>query len=345
MGAAVPFTSPELTGARARISARGLELTLPNPAGKRGIYIVDPREIKALCTPTLHDARLVALLAEQPSITPAVISRVARAVAEAGYAGRAAAAAARQRQLEERLTWGNAQSGILRGLVAHAADALHNAPTLDQAAQAALAALSTRSGQSTSALIEAIDAAAHLAAAAGPAGSAEARYPGLLAELAELGRSVSQQAPVAARADLGRAGQAASLLLSAARDTIILGRRALADARQSLADLQVQLSEVTRLRATLRQHAERLDWLLDGWAPICLVWRMASPGRHCAALNEVGLMVPTIPVEAGAWFGANIQEAPRQSLRAAVVGFADWRSFGLVHDLLVRNEAIRALCP
>ncbi len=40
-GAAVPFTSSLLAGARARPAERGgIELLIPNPAGGRGVYVV-----------------------------------------------------------------------------------------------------------------------------------------------------------------------------------------------------------------------------------------------------------------------------------------------------------------
>jgi hypothetical protein len=110
---------------------------------------------------------------------------------------------------------------------------------------------------------------------------------------------------------------------------------ALEDAWRQLADMPALL---TADGAGIDTLLARLDWLLDGWAPICRLWRAAPAGRIAATINEIGLMVPLIPAEAGAWFGVPVNEAARQSLRAEVVGFTEWRH----GDLQARNEAFRA---
>ncbi len=70
-GAAVPFTTPVLCGARARLSeTEALELMIPNPSGGRGTYIVPWTGIASLCRPSLHDREMIRRLAEEPAVSP-----------------------------------------------------------------------------------------------------------------------------------------------------------------------------------------------------------------------------------------------------------------------------------
>jgi hypothetical protein len=95
-GVATPFTTPDLAGTRVRPGQRvPLELLVPNLSGARGVYILPWTDIQALCRPTLHDLRLIDVVAEQRYITPADIRTAALQVAHEGLAGREAAAAAR----------------------------------------------------------------------------------------------------------------------------------------------------------------------------------------------------------------------------------------------------------
>jgi hypothetical protein len=58
-GVAVPFTTPQLNGARARPGERRpLELIIPNPSGGRGVYILPLEGIHDFCTLTINDRRL-----------------------------------------------------------------------------------------------------------------------------------------------------------------------------------------------------------------------------------------------------------------------------------------------
>ena len=70
-GVAMPFTTPQLAGARGRPDVRvGLEVILPNPAGGRGVYVLPWAGVRELCRPTVHDARLQQLVAELKVVTP-----------------------------------------------------------------------------------------------------------------------------------------------------------------------------------------------------------------------------------------------------------------------------------
>jgi hypothetical protein len=327
MGAAVPFTTPELTGARARRGKDGLELTLPNPSGKRGIYILDPKDMVRYCVPSLHDRRLAAALATLPDIAPSGISGLAREMAIAGFAGRHAAAAGRQAREDDRRAVLKAQLHILRRLVArHGGDQA----TLDRSARTAIAALAAGSGQPSAAILQAITRASALEAATGAAPGEPGRHSAMAAALSAM------LGDLGGASATGRAARAKDLILSAGADTARLAHLALEEAWCRLADLPALLAGGA---AAIEALLSRLDWLLDGWMAICLLWRAAPPGRIAATINEIGLMVPSIPAETGAWYGVTVNEAARQTLRAEVVGFTEWRHA----DLLARNEAFRAM--
>jgi hypothetical protein len=328
MGVLVPFTSPELSGARVRGCGRGLELTLPNPAGKRGIYILDPREMGRGVAATLHDRRLVAALVGLADITPASVRQAARQVARAGFAGRIAAAAAQRAAAAERRAALAMQLELLRLLVRQTGGGVADASGLDRAARGAILALAARTGQPAEAVTRTIDRVAALFAPVGSPqaadGGAGARHPAAMAAIEALLPALAPEQ----RRTSARAARAAALILSAARDGLGLAAQA--------------LEVCTRDPAPVEAAVGRLDWLLESWPAICLIWQAAAPGRRCAALNEMAPMVPFIPAEAALWSGAGVDEGRRQALRAEVMGFSDWRGGGLAQTLTARNEALRA---
>jgi hypothetical protein len=340
MGAAVPFTAPELTGARARGAGKALELTLPNPSGRRGIYILDPREMARFCVPTLHDRHLAATIAKLPEVTPSSVRQAAQTSALGGLAGREAAAAARAAQDADQHAALSAQLGLLRLLVAQMGGG-SEAAGLDRAAKTAIDALAARTGRKVTAVTHVIEVAAQLSGPVGLPGNTQARHPALLAAIGAMAEAVR---PYTLR-DHGRATRAAALIVSAADDAVALAGTVLAEARRRFGDVPglVSLCLTGAGAAATTTLAARLDWLLDGWPAICHVWRLAAPGRACAALNEMALMVPFVPVEAASWAGRAVNEAARQSLRAEMVGFTDWRAGHLAYELLARNECLRGL--
>ena len=79
---AVPFTTPQLNGARARPGERNpLELVVQNPSGGRGVYILSWDHISSLYTLTLNDRRLIEAVVKLRGVTPDTIRDTAREVA------------------------------------------------------------------------------------------------------------------------------------------------------------------------------------------------------------------------------------------------------------------------
>jgi hypothetical protein len=339
MGAAVPFTTPELAGARARGTPSMAELTLPSPAGTRGVYILDPREVGRYCAATLHDRRLCVMMGMLPEITPATIRLAAREVAASGLAGRAAAAAAHRAADSTSRAQLGMQLELLRMLVRQNGCDAGAEPGADRAAKIALRALAARTGRSPAAIANGVEVLGRLAAPFGTPGNSLARHPALLGRLVALRDAM--QVPRAR--DNPRGARAQALIAAVAADSVALAQKALAATWRLLDNVPALVSACAQDASNVAAVMGRLDWLLDGWTGVLDVWGSAGPGRACAALIEMAQILPFIPVEAGKWFGVATQEAARQALRAEVLGTQEWRGAALAQELVTRNETLRAL--
>jgi hypothetical protein len=339
MGAAVPFTTPELAGARARGTPSAAELTVPSPAGTRGIYILDPREVGRYCTATLHDRRLCVIMGMLPEITPATMRLAAREVAASGLAGREAAAAAHRAAEAASRAELSMQLELLRMLVRQNGCGAGAEDNADRAAKVALAALATRTGRSAAAIANGVEILARLAAPFGTPGNSVARHPAVLGRLVALRDAM--QVPLTR--DNPRGARAQALIAAVAADSAALAQKALAATWRLLDNVPALISACAHDPSNVAAVMGRLDWLLDGWAGVLDVWRTARPGRVCATLTEMGQTLPFIPVEAGKWFNISTQESSRQSLRAEILGSQEWRGAALAQELAARNESLRAL--
>lgn len=117
-GVAVPFTTPQLNGARARPGERNpLELVVQNPSGGRGVYILSWDHISSLYTLTLNDRRLIEAVVKLRGVTPDTIRTTAREVASEGLAGRGAVTAAKKARESDDLERLQANFDLLLELV------------------------------------------------------------------------------------------------------------------------------------------------------------------------------------------------------------------------------------
>ncbi len=381
-GVSVPFTTPALGGARARPRHRGggdargsdagggeagrgdgggaasrggssarrgsrLELLVPNPSGKEGVYVVDWSQIGSLCAPTLFDRELIAAVAALPSITPATIRGAVRAAAWGGLAGEAASGAAERSaaaELQERLY---AHVELLLALIrqgearfrqdAAAAMAAEAGPrtgleALERRARHVLTRLGAelnpreRGGEAIGAAVE------QLAALYGGIGLGEragaARLARLHAEVVALARD--------ARVAAARGDAAARLVETVAAITARAAEAALRAARGRTEDVAALLAAWTRDAPPVADELARADWLLDGWE------RLAAPREGPRTeLDWLVLagMLPVIPDEAAAWSAIALEVAAdaRRMQRRVTLG-EDWRSGVTLADLVAANE-------
>ena len=339
-GVAVPFTTPLLAGARARPGEAGIDLIVPHPAGVRGVYIMAWSALPDFCTATLHDLMLSERISALKAVTPSDIRAAARAIAGEGAAGRGAREAARAAMNAERHEVLLTNILLLQLLVEQVHGSSATPAELDRRAKAAILALVPKLQRPAPAITNDIEQLSSLFTGLGAGPTRDRARCARLADTIQT--MMAEVRPLADRYP-GPTGLAASLVLGAAEVTLSLARRTLSEARVQLDDLPALLASWAADNMRVTSMLTRTDWLLDGWEHICLIWKLADDANCRAAISEMALMVPVIPKEASEWLGLAIDEGDRQRLRKTVFSFEDWRSGGLVYELIGRNELIRAL--
>lgn len=355
-GLALPFTTPHLLGGRIRPGDRGtMELVLVNPAGREGVYVQPWSALLDICTPTLHDRELWDRVGGLGLLVPRSLRAMARRVAIAGFAGRAAARAAESALAEDARARTATHYHLLLALVRQGESAAaagpppeaESPPRLEQRARAVLAALEP--GQPASALA-AFEALAELAEAfqlCGLKGNPTlAAMPALIAEIGAVAQDVGALAGALPEAAPERQG--ARLIARGARLTLRCCRPAMTEALAPLDDLPGLLRQWRRGRAeTVRERTARLEWLLDGWGMICGLWRTAHASRRRVAVLEMAMLLPLLPAEAEAWL--RLDPDPEtgdlydslNSLRRVMQPNQDWLT-GRILELVAQNERLRA---
>jgi hypothetical protein len=356
-GVALPFTTPQLLGARLRPGGRQkAELVVANPAGVEGVYVLPWSALTDICTPSLHDRALWGRVSAMPMLTPRAVRDAARAVAAEGYAGREAA-----RAVEAALAAADhgcifTHYHLLLELVRQAEPPMPGVPpperdtprNIEQRARAALERMRADSaisgGMAPAAAVEILEEVAKAFEGCGLRGNpTKARLPALIQEIA----SVTQE--LAAWGDLagGPARGCVALLVQSAQLTLRCGQIALATAHAELENIWALLHRWRLNPEPTQGLLARPEWLLDGWELICGLWRRTPAEHRGTALLEMASMVPVVPAEAQAWVGFDAagemdqhQDALRR-LRRVVKPNQDWIS-GRLLDLTQRNESVRA---
>ena len=342
-GAAVPFTSPMLAGARVRLTERRHDLIVPHPGGARGVYIFTLASLGEFCTPSLHDLQLVERLGLQNALSPACVRQVARGVAAEGAAGRAAASAASATEASDRQSRSAFEHWLLAPLADEAED---HAPFLEQPQRTdqAVCRLASRTGRMPEAVRADIDLLTAQLAASGlapPGADARAsRVTVLLDRMAALAQQLR-----AARAVLGESA-ALARVADAAEAVAMAGRVVHAQAQDLLADPASLLAAWATSPARFADRIGRPSWLLDGWEHISLLWHVAeTDAQRLEAAAEACALTPPMPAEAEAWLDS--VPALWRGLCVPPGAAAAPRNAGRVPSqavtLVARNERIRAL--
>jgi hypothetical protein len=347
-GVMVPFTTPLLAGARARLAGRpGVELILHNPAGGRGVYVMPWSGITALCRPTLHDKVLNGRIGALRDVTPATIRHAARLTAAEGLAGEQAMEAAElaiATEKSDRLaTHGELLLILLRQVnrEPHVSSAAAP-PDLDKSARQAIAWLAPHLGMPASRMVEALDAISDVMAGVGMASGGEAgRIPRLVRMLRQTRDDIGEWAPRQPGENL----QSGARTVSVAADLMLSRAATLLGKSRAMAVDMIGLSRLwnTDPEAVIRLAA-RPEWLLDGWEQICLIWRYArdDAGRR-AALAEIADHVPVMPRQLSEWSGCSLDLNDPSLAQRPLQLNRDWRTGAAVFDLIARNEQFRAV--
>ena len=369
-GVLVPFTTPSLSGARVRSQKQaGVEVVLPRPSGAVGFYVVPLPSLGHLRDATVHDRRLARRLETLAEVTPATIRRIARDVAFEGLAGReaqVAAQAALQRDQDARaLTsfllllalWERVQpQGIdLAGLTA-----LDNAQ-LTAARRAVIAHASQHCLPADKLPLYLEEAGAIF----GGVGVYRSNHCSRVLTLLDGLKRAHEEIAAFSRARPHGTGEVGGLVAEVAGATVTCTAIALRDARSATQDVVALMQQWPGNRILLAQIAERPEWVLDGWQPICQLWNAAeTDAERVAALDEIAMLVPVLPKETGEWVRVTIRAESLFTYRSTVLVREDWRvtddgparprgsrtvqrnedwRTSSAIDFVVRNEHLRAL--
>jgi hypothetical protein len=352
-GVAVPFTTPQLAGARIRPAARtGTEFVVPNPSGGRGVYILTWTGVRQLCRPTMHDTLLHQRVSRLPVMDPGGVRLAARQLAAEGMAGREAAAAAAASLAAEREETILVNFLMLVALMDQVEPAgptagtgttgTERTPELDQRARRIVALVAAAIGRSAAQIGEDLERLSLLFVPIGlNAAMPPARLPRLLTRLEAAANGLIAWAKAfpddscAALADsLGRSAAVTARCATAAIHT----------ARRMTDDMRGLLRAWVRTPAEVTKQINRAEWILDGWQQVCLLWETAADlsDRH-AALREMAQLIPMLPREGNDWNEARAElETLEPALRSVRLN-ESWRGGGASHALIARNERLRGL--
>lgn len=344
-GLAIPFTTPQLAGARVRPGERApLEMLVPNPAGGRGIYIIAATDIHGLCRPTLHDLRLIELIGARNAVSPGGIRAIALEVAEDGLAGRSAIAAAQE-----------CRANLARGLLetnfemllallkqvdpqfARAFGGAQSSAAIEARAKAAIAAIAPELGMAAREVAQLLEDLAVLFLPIGIGTTrGNAPIPRIVAALGELRQEAAQWWQT--QPDDG--GPEAGMLAMTAELTLTCVRQTLTEAYALTSELRTLLRRRLAEPETVAELVARPEWLTDGWERIIALWRTARAGvNRRDIMAEIVTMLPVIPKEAGEWMnvGLGMQEELMRHRRKIVL-YEDWRTGASLLDVMERNE-------
>jgi len=328
-GVVVPFTTPQLAGARLRRTERGiLELILPEVCGPGSVGILPWEQVSDVCVPTLFDRSVGARLGLASRLGPAELWQAICLEARAGLAGvevqaaasvaEAAKEGARVRargELEAALGRG-AQGGMPEGVAGDMPEGSVPGSILDE-----------------------------LAALFGPIGlGAEANAAILPRTIAAVGALCAEIG--GPRAAGGLPGQArfghAELVRATAQAVAAAASASLMAARALTLDLRLLLRRWAIKRPIILEELGRAERLLNGWAWLCQLW--AAPDERIpygVRLAQLAALLPPLPHDSGVRLAApplaDMPQAVRDMLRGV-----DWRNGLTRQDLIARNERLLA---
>jgi hypothetical protein len=349
-GVAVPFTTPQLAGARIRSAPRtGTEFVVPNPSGGRGVYILNWTGVRQLCRPTVHDTLLHQRISRLPVMEPGGVRLVARKLAAEGLAGHDATIAASASAEADKQELILANFLLLVMLMEQVEPAglrisadTERTPELDRRARRIVTQVGQAIGRKPGQIGDDLEALSALFLPIGlPGETPPARLPKLTARLQATADGLAAWA--AQYPNDSCAGLAASLGRSASV-TATCAANTLAAARGMTADVRGLLQVWAGSPAEVIKEAGRTEWILDGWERFCLLWETADTvSVQRAVLREMAQLVPMLPKEGIDLGGGPLElEQLEPVLRAARLN-AGGGGGGAAHGLVARNERLQGM--
>ena len=346
----IPFTTPLICGAKARLAKGGaVDLLVPNPSGARGYYVMDLRATREFCQLTVHDEVLLENLLSMDAVTPAPVRRCARNVAIAGSAGRDAAAAAKKAAERDdgivNLTNYLMLMRLLRKVGIDEQE-LQQPVGKDKAVQneikRRLVSLTPKIGLTADEVIDTVGDIAFYASAIGFAGGDLGnRHPAVLEQLRPFAQAITRWSALETGDNKERAEQIAECADWTHREVAPL-----------IVDCQSRLESIIELvrawrdgRDDVRERFSLPDWLLDGWPEIFAIWETAAGedrSMQRAAVAQIHRLLPLAKAlaEDGKVEVMSVDSSVARS--RAVKLHEDWKSGAMMAGMRARAEALRA---
>lgn len=320
-GAALPFTTPVIRFARARLGPENLrEFVVPGLIGSRGDYTIPWTYLPELAQLTVHDRLLwEALSFARGPLFPPDARRVAREVAASGVLGIVRAEAVRREHQSETVLRHFVHAALLSRLLAETAPEAAaelargaHARFRQEVVQAGLVAAAPHLGLSPAELFDRLGEVAVSIAGIGTGsrGDADDRLRHVHARLGAFAEAMHR---FALEEPIETAGSVVALLQIADATHERLGTliRAVDD---DLTDMR-RLTASAEARAALGLRTAEADWVADGWETILEQWRLAEGGPRLAQRELVVLLAQVTPPLPGF-------DQQRGTARSALAGLA-----------------------
>jgi hypothetical protein len=346
-GAIVPFTTPQLFGARLARPRAGAppDLIPANLSGQPGNNVLPGAQLLSTPGLTAHDQALWQKLRELTDVAPEKIREAMIAIAAEGWRGRAAAACAEEQKTADTTALRRMFFLLLTDLIRRTelpAEAkvppeqeslIYLRPRIGKA----VARIAKRYSMTTEAVEAAIEA---LASVFMPLGKHNDSVIGhirvAMADLQSFIKEVDQW--LAPRRDNAR-GLRADFLLRKAKLTLICTQAAINELDRVLDDTTILLRAWQRDKASVLRRASRPHWLLDGWDIIIALWRQSEPSDREACFWEMSHLVPILPKEVEGWSAFPAGASKLRQEQATSIKGTDWRRFRPL-EFSARNETL-----
>jgi len=328
-GAALPFTTPVIRFARARLGPENVrEFIVPGLIGSRGDYVIPWTYLPELASLTVHDRLLWETLSfTRGPLFPPDARKIAREVAASGVLGILRAEAVRREQQSEAVLRHFVHAALLSRLLAETAP--EAAAELSRGAharfrqdvvQAALVTAAPHLGLAPAELFDRLGEVAVSIAGIGTGGRADAddRLRHLHAGLGAFAEAMHR---FALEEPIETAASAIALLQIAEATHERLG--ALIRAVDEDLDDMRRLTASAEARAALALRTAEADWVGDGWDTILEQWRLVEAGPRLVQrelvvlLAQVAPPLPGVDLQRGAARGP-IAELAAKELRGEI---------------------------
>lgn len=348
-GVLVAFTTPQLLGARLRLSDKGNspELVLMGASGRLGRTIIAGQAVPSVPGITVHDLFLWRRLRELTVLSPEQIRVAALDTTLEGWRGRAAMAWAEEQKAADATALRRMFFLLLTDLIRRTelpAEAkvppeqetlIYLRPRIGKA----VARIARRYDTTTEKIEASLEALAGVFMPLGKAndavtGHTRRAYAELNAFVQELDRWL-----VAPR-DNTR-GLNAEFLLRRAKLALSCAKASISELDRVQEDTTILLRAWQRDQQSVTRRVLRPEWLLNGWDIIIALWQQSEPSDRAAVIWEMSHLAPELPKEVEGW-GYLPEGAAKLRLEVpAQVQGLDWRCSRPL-AFTARNESLLA---